>query len=127
MPTQVPGEPYQRITVDEASKMYDSTDTVFIDVRREDEYNNGHIKDALFIPVDDILSRIDELPEDKKLIFICAAGVRSGLACEMSAAMGINSSLLYSIAEGTDTWIRKIINYVTTSNRHSCLRFCKNT
>ena len=107
MPTQVPGEPYQRISVDEASKMYDSSDTVFIDVRREDEYNNGHIKDALLILVDDILSRIGELPEDKKLIFICAAGVRSGLACEMSAAMGINSSLLYSITEGTDTWIEK--------------------
>ena len=107
MPTQVPGEPYQRISVDEASKMYDSSDTVFIDVRREDEYNNGHIKDALLIPVDDILSRIGELPEDKKLIFICAAGVRSGLACEMSAAMGINSSLFYSITEGTDTWIDK--------------------
>jgi hypothetical protein len=25
----------------------------------------------------------------------------------MSAAMGINSSLLYSITEGTDTWIEK--------------------
>ena len=107
MPTQVPGDTNQRISVDEASKMYDSSDTVFIDVRREDEYINGHIKDALLIPVDDILSRIGELPEDKKLIFICAAGVRSGLACEMSAAMGINSSLLYSITEGTDTWIEK--------------------
>jgi len=107
MPSQVPGEPYQRITVDEASKIYDSIDTVFIDVRREDEYINGHIKDAIFIPVDDILARIDELPQNKKLVFICAAGVRSGLACEMSAAMGINSDLLYSIIEGTETWIEK--------------------
>ena len=107
MPTQSHGAPHTRLTVDEASKMYGAEDTVFIDVRRDDEYINGHIKNALSIPVDDILSRIDELPTDKKLIFICAAGVRSGLACEMSAAMGINSDLLYSISEGTDAWIEK--------------------
>ena len=67
--------------------------------------NPFSIKDSLFIPVDDILSRIDELPEDKKLIFICAAGVRSGLACEMAASMGINPENLYNIEEGTPTWI----------------------
>ena len=88
MPKQVPGEPYTRLTVDEAAELHDDDSYVFVDVRRMDEYVDGHVKDALFITVDDLLGRIDELPQDKNLLFICAAGVRSGLACEMAAAMG---------------------------------------
>ena len=34
MPRQVPGEPYYRVSVDEASGMYDDDDVVIIDVRR---------------------------------------------------------------------------------------------
>ena len=107
MPRREPGEPYYRITTDEAADMYGEDDVVFIDVRRPDEYAEGHIKGTLFIPVDDVLGRIDELPEDKKLLFICALGVRSGLACEMAAAMGIDSERLYNIEDGTPAWVEK--------------------
>ena len=72
-----------------------------------DEYLEGHVEGALFITVDDILARIEELPEDKKLLFICAAGVRSGLACEMAAAMGLDSDRLYNVEEGTPTWVER--------------------
>ena len=107
MPRQIPGEPYNRMTVDEAAEMYEDDGVAFVDVRRMDEYVDGHIKDAIFITVDDLISRIDELPEDKKLLFICAAGVRSGLACEMAAAMGIDSDRLFNIEDGTGPWIEK--------------------
>ena len=107
MPKQIPGEPYQRITIDEASEMFEDDGVTFIDVRRMDEYVDGHIKNALFITVDDLIARIDELPEDKKLLFICAAGVRSGLACEMAAAMGVDSDRLFNIENGTGPWIEK--------------------
>ena len=107
MPRQEPGEPYRRITVDEAAEMHGDSDVVFIDVRRQDEYVSGHITEALFIPVDDVLARIDELPRDKTLLFICAQGVRSGLACEMAAAMGFDDRRLYNIEDGVAAWIDK--------------------
>ncbi len=112
MPKQIPGEPYTRLTIDEAVDLHDSDDHVFVDVRRMDEYVDGHVKDAIFIPVDDLLSRVDELPEGKNLLFICAAGVRSGLACEMAAAMGLDSDLLFNVEDGTGPWIEK--NYPTS-------------
>ena len=53
------------------------------------------------------MARIDELPMEKKLLFICAAGTRSSLACEMAAAMGVESERLFNIEDGTPTWIEK--------------------
>lgn len=107
MPRREPGEPYSRISSDEAANMHGSDDVAFVDVRRPDEYAEGHVQNAIFIPVDDVLARIDELPTDKKLLFICAQGVRSGLACEMAAAMGIDPESLYNIEDGTPTWVEK--------------------
>ena len=107
MSRQESGEPYYRISIEEAAAHYNDENVVFIDVRRVEEYLEGHIKNALFITVDDVLARIDELPKDKKLMFICAMGVRSGLACEMAAAMGIDSDQLYNIEDGTGAWIEK--------------------
>ena len=100
-----PGEPYHRIDLEEALEMYHQEDTVVIDVRRPDEYAAGPVAAALSIPVDDILSRFDELPNSKKLLFICEVGVRSGLACEMAAAMGLSADNLYNIEAGTGSWI----------------------
>ena len=101
------GEPYYRISVDEAAEMYGQKDVAIVDVRRPDEYAAGHVKDAIFIPVDDVLTRIDELPKDRKLLFICAQGIRSGLACEMAAAMGLDPEKLFNIEDGASAWLEK--------------------
>jgi len=106
MPRQEMGEPYIRVTSPEAKELLDSlVDSALIDVRAQDEYESGHASGAIHIPVDAVLSRFDELPKDKKLFFICAAGVRSGLACEMVAALGLPSDKLYNIEDGTPIWI----------------------
>ena len=105
MPTSEEGEPYFRIDSKEAFEMLKDENTICIDVRGEDEYSTGHVKDSVSIPVDSILERIDELPTDKILLFICGMGVRSGLACEMASAMGIEAERLFNIEEGTSTWI----------------------
>jgi rhodanese-related sulfurtransferase len=113
MARQDSGEPYWRIGLDEAKAMLDSGNAVVVDVRQPDEWAAGHVAGAIHIPVDDVLTRIDELPGDKDLLFICAQGVRSGLACEMAAAMSIAPDRLYNIEEGTPAWIKK--SYPTES------------
>ena len=42
---------------------------------------------------------------DKKLLFVCASGYRSGLACEMAAAMGVDTTKLFNVDGGTQGWI----------------------
>ena len=107
MPRQMPGEPYARVDSVEARQMLqaDPEGTVVIDVRRDDEWVTGHATGAIHINVDDLAGRMDEVPDDKTLLFICAAGVRSGLACELAAAMGYDSERLYNVEDGTPSWI----------------------
>ncbi|MEK9658923.1 MAG: rhodanese-like domain-containing protein [Chloroflexota bacterium] len=103
---QEPGEPYRRISVQEALQMQ-FEGALVVDVRRADEWKGGHARGAVHLPVDDMLTRAEaELPKDRDLLFICAAGVRSGLAAEMAAALGFDSAHLYNIEEGTPVWIR---------------------
>ena len=109
MPRQEAGEPYYRVTLDEAKEMIDegNDQAIVVDVRRDDEWGSGHVAGAIHMPVDDFMDRVDELPHGKKLLFICAQGVRSGLACEMAASVGISSNNLFNIEEGTYAWIEK--------------------
>ncbi len=107
MPRQEPGEPYSRVDSDEAHSILegDAEGTVAVDVRRDDEWVTGHISGAVHIPIDDLPDRIDEVPRDKKVLFICAMGVRSGLACEVAFSMGYDPTNLYNIDDGTPAWI----------------------
>ena len=97
MPRHDPGEPYFRVDSNEANSMLqaDASSYVVVDVRRDDEWVTGHPTGAIHIPIDDLPGRIDQVPRDKKVLFICAAGVRSGLACEMAASMGYDSENLF--------------------------------
>jgi rhodanese-related sulfurtransferase len=56
---------------------------VVIDVRDPKEFATGAFKGAKNIHINDIEKRIDELPADKPIVFVCGAGSRSGEAHDM--------------------------------------------
>lgn len=102
MATKDPREPFTRISVDEAKEMMNDGAAV-IDVREPHEYSAGHVPDASLIPVNSVYARRDELPQEQDLIFVCAVGQRSALACEMAAASGLTR--LFNLEGGTEAWI----------------------
>lgn len=105
MPTKDPQEPFHRITLGEAKGMI-ADGAYVIDVREPHEYSSGHVPNATLIPVNDVFARREELPKEKKLIFVCAVGQRSALACEMAAAGGFQAEVLYNLEGGTEGWIK---------------------
>ncbi len=107
MARQVSGEPYTRITSDEAYEKVQSGNATVVDVRNPDEWVEGHVAGATWIPVEQVIPRFDELPSDGDLLFICEVGQRSGLAAEYAAAMGADPSRLYNIDDGTPGWAEK--------------------
>jgi len=117
MARNVTGEPYTRISAEEGDEMVKAGNAVIVDVRRDDEYQGAHVKDAIWIPVDDLIPRFDELPTEGSLLFICEVGARSGLAAEYAAAMGAETERLYNIEDGTGAWIQKGLPYSTGNEK----------
>jgi rhodanese-related sulfurtransferase len=49
----------------------------FLDVRSQDEWNQFHIAGSTLIPLDQLLSRLSELPKDKDIVVVCLSGHRA--------------------------------------------------
>ena len=61
-----------------------------IDVREKDEYDSGHIKNALLLPLGDVkLKAQNVLPDkNKKIIVYCKSGRRAEMAAKELQSMG---------------------------------------
>ena len=53
---------------------------LLIDVRKPAEYEAGHFKMAVNIPVNELQKKAATLPTDKPIVFVCNTGAQSGEA-----------------------------------------------
>ena len=49
-----------------------------VDVRDPDEFAAGHFQTAVNIPVGELEEKVNMLPADKPIVFVCSTGARSG-------------------------------------------------
>lgn len=102
------------IGVDKAFEIYSKDEGVIIDVRSYDEFTKQHISNSISIPLEEIKSRIEELPSETKIIFVCNSGnKRCTAAYDVVAEQGLDEASLYKIDGGTKEWIQK--GYPTNS------------
>ena len=82
---------YRQISMDAAVKMMkDEKNYIILDVRRPDEYAEGHIPGAINVPNEEIgTAEIAELPDKAQLILVyCRSGRRSKEASEKLVKLG---------------------------------------
>jgi rhodanese-related sulfurtransferase len=77
---------------------------VIVDVRRPDEFHGetGHIPGAISIVLDTLPQRLDEIPKDKTVVFVCLIGGRSARACAFAAAHGFTN--VVNMEGGMNAW-----------------------
>ena len=95
----------KNITIEEAAKLVKSdTNVVVLDIRRPDEFKAGHIKGATNINFQDkdFAKRIEALDKNKTYIIHCAAGGRSGRACEQIKTLNFKNML--HMNQGFSKW-----------------------
>jgi NADPH-dependent 2,4-dienoyl-CoA reductase/sulfur reductase-like enzyme/rhodanese-related sulfurtransferase len=68
----------------------DPTKTLLLDVRRADERAKGFIPGAIHIPLDELRTRLGELPRDREIIVSCHTGQRSYFACRLLTQNGFH-------------------------------------
>ncbi|MBQ4630626.1 MAG: rhodanese-like domain-containing protein [Clostridia bacterium] len=82
---------YEQITAEQAKTIMDTEkDYIIIDARTEEEFAEGHIKNAILIPEYEIANRAEkELPDKEQLILVyCRSGRRSKIASEELVKLG---------------------------------------
>ncbi|MHB1535572.1 MAG: MBL fold metallo-hydrolase [Acidimicrobiales bacterium] len=68
-------------------------DVVVLDVRRPDEWNAGHLRDATHIPFWELEERVGEVPEGEVWVH-CASGFRASIAASLLARAGRKAVLI---------------------------------
>jgi rhodanese-related sulfurtransferase len=86
---------YEQISPQEAKERMDKeADVIILDVRTQKEYDSGHIKNAVCLPNEDILSEPDILQDkDQQILVYCRSGNRSKQAAQKLADMGYENVL----------------------------------
>ncbi len=85
---------YEQITAEDAKKIIDSgAEHIILDTREPDEFDEGHIPDAILIPYTEIENKAEDmLPDKDKLILVyCRSGRRSKIAAESLAKLGYDN------------------------------------
>ena len=95
---------YQQITQEEAKSMMDTQTVIILDVREQDEFDAGHIKGAVLLPVGSIAkdTAAEVIPEfDSTVLVYCRSGNRSKTAS--TTLVGLGYSNVYEFG-GINTW-----------------------
>ena len=85
------GAVYVNITAEEAKQIMDKEEGfIILDVRTQEEYDQGHIPGAILIPDYEIEEKAEQVLRDKDqlLLVYCRSGRRSKLAAEALVALG---------------------------------------
>jgi hydroxyacylglutathione hydrolase len=84
---EVSGRPYERIPAVHASelnKLLSGDDAaLLLDVRKDSEFQSGHLPESKHIFLGDLPDRLDELPRDRSIITFCGSGQRAIIAASI--------------------------------------------
>ncbi|MBA5851186.1 FAD-dependent oxidoreductase [Clostridium sp. cel8] len=67
---------FKQVPVSKVRELVESN-AFIVDVREKNEYEEGHLKNAINIPLSEIRERLDEIPKDKPVYLHCRSSQRS--------------------------------------------------
>ena len=94
----------RQLTPERVSELAENGGAQVVDVRLDEEWNAGHIKGAVHIPLDTLASRAGEIDRSKPVVLYCRSGDRSDGAADALAASGWEVT---SMEGGLVAWVEK--------------------
>ena len=87
-----------------ATQVMNDGETVVLDVREDSEYKQGHIINALHIPLSQLSKRLNDIDKFKErtLVAYCRTGNRSNSAASLLRKQGFSN--VYNLAGGIVAW-----------------------
>ena len=93
----------REVNTDQAYEMYQNGAFV-VDVRTQEEWDEYHAPNTTLIPLDQLQSRLAEIPKDREILVVCRSGNRSQQGRDILLAAGYNAT---SMAGGLKEWYAK--------------------
>ena len=93
------------ISIDESKKLINDGDvTLILDVRNEDEFAEGHLKNAIQIPVKELKENLSDIEKfkDELVLVYCRSGKRSAEAVDILKENGFKN--LVHMKDGISKW-----------------------
>ncbi len=90
------------LNVQTVASVMNRDDIVLIDVREQWEYDAGHIPGVTLIPMNEVASRLAEIPTDKEVIVTCRSGNRSGQITDFLRQQGFDN--VHNMEGGILAW-----------------------
>lgn len=89
------------VSVDQAYQMYQEGAFV-LDVRTPEEWDSYHAPGTTLIPLDELPSRVDEVPKDQEIVVVCRSGNRSQSGRDILKGAGFEN--VTSMSGGLNAW-----------------------
>ena len=89
------------ISIHEAHDLYQEG-VFLLDVRTQEEWDDFHAPDTTLIPLDQLASRLNELPQDEPIVVVCRSGNRSQAGRDILLANGYEPAT--SMEGGLNAW-----------------------
>ena len=91
---------YINIDNNKLKELVKESDTVLIDIRTKEEFDEKNIDGAINIPLQNLMQDIDEIIDykDKSVIIYCRSGHRSIIACNLLEMEGFKH--IYNLEKG---------------------------
>jgi rhodanese-related sulfurtransferase len=104
----ISSEGYRNVSSEEAKQLIDNKDVVVLDVRTPEEYQEGHIPNAILIPLQELENKLNELDKKEHYLVVCRSGNRSAQASEVLTSNSFAN--IYNMTGGMNNWAFEIEN-----------------
>lgn len=106
LPVLVAAATARNLSPDDAYSMLNQRDGLYLlDVRTPEEFSQARLAGASLIPINQLLSRLAEVPKDRPILVYCAVGSRSAQVVNYLARQGYPE--VYNLYGGIYSWAQK--------------------
>ncbi|GAC1425643.1 MAG: MBL fold hydrolase [Ktedonobacteraceae bacterium] len=101
----LPTSSFERMDIDTLYKRWSQhTQMAIVDVRRDDEWQDGHIPGSLHLHIGELSQHLDQVPQNTPVVVVCRTGHRAEIAASMIAATGRQ---VMAVQGGVPDWIAR--------------------
>lgn len=100
------GAVFKDLTAEEFKTLISQKSPLILDVRTDNEFKDGHLKDAVLIPVQVLENQLDKISQHKNrpIAVYCRSGNRSTVASQILVKNGFKE--IYNLRPGIKGWIK---------------------